>query len=76
MLNRHGNREPLKIDDEYDVQDLLQSILRLFFDDVRAEDCVPSYAGGNLLSNPYGLINDLEKQSSDKLTVKVYISPL
>lgn len=131
ILNRHGGRKTLEIKDEYDVQDLLQGILRLFIDDVRPEDYVPSYAGGNsrtdfylpqystyievkmtrdglsdkeigeqlavdvarygemcdtlvcfiydgisCLKNPYGLINDLENLSSDRMKVKVYISPL
>lgn len=131
ILNRHGGRQTLEIKDEYDVQDLLQGILRLFIDDVRPEDYVPSYAGGNsrtdfylpqyntyievkmtreglsdkeigeqlavdvarygemcdtlvcfiydkisCLKNPYGLIHDLEKLSSDRMKVKVYISPL
>ena len=35
------NRETLKIEDEYDVQDLLHALLLLYFDGVRAED----YAG-------------------------------
>ncbi len=43
---RHGNRSTLTIDDEYDVQDLLHALLRLHFDDVRAEEWTPSYAGG------------------------------
>ena len=47
IKNRHANRTTLLIKDEYDVQDLLQGILRLFVDDVRAEDNTPSYAGGN-----------------------------
>lgn len=131
ILNRHGGRSTLEIRDEYDVQDLLQGILRLFVDDVRPEDYVPSYAGGNsrtdfylpqygsyievkmtregladkeigeqlaidvarysemcdtlicfiydkigCLKNPYGLINDLEKLSSERMRVKVYIAPL
>lgn len=130
ILNRHGGRETLTINDEYDVQDLLQGILRLVVDDVRPEDYVPSYAGGNSrtdfflpqystyievkmtrdglsdkevgeqlaidvarysemcdtlicfvydkignLKNPYGLIRDLEKLSSDRMRVKVYIVP-
>lgn len=131
ILNRHGNRKTLEINDEYDVQDLLQGILRLFIDDVRPEDYVPSYAGGNsrtdfylpqyetyietkmtreglrdkevgeqlaidiarygdrcqtlvcfiydkgsLLSNPYGLISDLEALGADRVCVKVYIAPI
>lgn len=131
ILNRHEGRKTIEIKDEYDVQDLLEGILRLFIDDLRPEDYVPSYAGGNsrtdfylpkydmyietkmtrqrlkdkevgeeliidaarygekckklicfiydkesLLKNPYGLIDDLQKLSSEKLDVKVYIAPL
>lgn len=47
LKNRHADRGTLIINDEYDVQDLLQGILRLFIDDVRPEDYAPSYAGGN-----------------------------
>ena len=43
--NRHNRRETLTIKDEYDVQDLVHALLRLSFDDVRAEEYVPSYAG-------------------------------
>ena len=42
---RHGSRTTLTIEDEYDVQDLLHAILRLHFDDIRAEEWSPSYAG-------------------------------
>jgi hypothetical protein len=44
---RHGDRDTLVIKDEYDVQDLLGSLLRIDFEDIRSEDYVPSYAGGN-----------------------------
>ena len=131
LLNRHADRTTITITDEYDVQDLLLSILRLFIDDVRPEDYVPSFAGGNsrtdfflpkygtyietkmtrnglsdkeigeqlsidiarygehcqklicfiydkenLLSNPFGLISDLEKLSTEKLSIRVFVSPL
>lgn len=46
LKRRHGNRETIKISDEYDVQDLLHALLKLYFTDVRAEDYVPIYAGG------------------------------
>lgn len=46
LRQRHGDRSTLDIDDEYDVQDLLHSLLRLFFDDIRPEEYAPSYAGG------------------------------
>lgn len=43
---RHDNRETLAVQDEYDVQDLLHSLLTLRFDDIRPEEWTPSYAGG------------------------------
>lgn len=42
---RHGSRMTLDVTDEYDVQDLMHALLRLYFDDVRPEEWVPSYAG-------------------------------
>jgi hypothetical protein len=47
LKHRHGSRPTLEINDEYDFQDLFHGLLRLFFDDVRAEEWTPSYAGGN-----------------------------
>ncbi len=43
---RHDNRPTLNVTDEYDVQDLLHGLLLVFFEDVRAEEWTPSYAGG------------------------------
>lgn len=43
---RHANRTTVDIQDEYDVQDLMHALLRIFFDDVRDEEWTPSYAGG------------------------------
>ena len=45
LQKRHSSRPGFDIKDEYDVQDLLHSILKLHFDDIRAEDVSPSYAG-------------------------------
>jgi hypothetical protein len=42
---RHSSRSTLMVEDEYDVQDLFGSLLRLDFDDVRKEEWTPSYAG-------------------------------
>ncbi len=42
LQNRHGGRDALTINDEYDVQDLLHAILRLRFGDVRPEEYSPS----------------------------------
>ena len=134
LINRHKekgtSRSTINIKDEYDVQDLLHGVLRLFVDDIRPEDYVPEYAGANsridfhlpkyemyietkmtrenlkdkevgeqltidiarysgickklvcfiydvggYLENPYGLINDLEKLSTEDLEIKVFISP-
>lgn len=43
---RRGAKRWLHIKDEYDVQNLLHALLLLEFDDVRAEEWTPSYAGG------------------------------
>ena len=45
LRSRHADRSTLEIEDEYDVQDLLHSLLQLYFDDIRAEEWTPSYAG-------------------------------
>ena len=44
---RHKNRNTITITDEYDVQDLLHALLKIFFDDIRPEEYTPSYAGGS-----------------------------
>lgn len=46
LRRRYSNRQTLNVKDEYDVQDLLHALLRLHFEDVRAEEYAPSYAGG------------------------------
>jgi hypothetical protein len=43
---RPQNRRPLEVSDEYDDQYLLRALLVQFFDDVRDEEFVSSYAGG------------------------------
>jgi hypothetical protein len=47
LRDRHGpgDRPTLDIVDEFDVQDLLHALLRIFFEDVRRESWTPSYAG-------------------------------
>lgn len=45
LRHRYDSRSTLDISDEYDVQDLLHSLLYLYFDDVRPEEWTPSYAG-------------------------------
>lgn len=47
IARRHKERQSLEVKDEYDVQDLLHALLKALFDDVRAEEVVPSYAGAS-----------------------------
>lgn len=65
LRTRHASRPTLNISDEYDVQDLLHALLLLHFDDVRAEEWTPSYAGGSvrmdfLLKNE-GIVVEVKK---------------
>lgn len=45
LRDRYDNRETLDVADEYDVQDLLHTLLTLYCDDIRPEEWTPSYAG-------------------------------
>lgn len=47
LQQRHNSRSTLTIEDEYDVQYLMHAVLRLHFDDIRAEEWTPSYAGSS-----------------------------
>jgi hypothetical protein len=47
LKERYDNRETLKIEDEYDVQNLMHALLRMFFEDIRPEEWTPSYAGSS-----------------------------
>lgn len=47
LRSRHASRPTLTIEDEHDAQDLFHALLKLHFDDVRAEEWTPSYAGGS-----------------------------
>lgn len=47
LQSRHNSRPPLEVNDEYDVQDLFHGMLRLHFDDVRAEEVSPSFGGNS-----------------------------
>jgi len=83
LRSRHGSRETLDVHDEYDVQDLLHALLKLYFDDIRPEEWTPSYAGGSgkmdfLLKDEKIVIevkktrDDLrDKKIGDQLTVDI-----
>ena len=45
IRNRYDSRETLDINDEYDVQDLFNALLYIYFEDIRKEEWTPSYAG-------------------------------
>ena len=47
IRQRHNDRPTLNVNDEYDVQDLLHALLKIYFDDIRPEEWAPSYAGGS-----------------------------
>lgn len=47
LRERHNSQETIVIQNEYDVQDLLNGLLQINFDDVRKEDFSPSHAGAN-----------------------------
>ena len=47
LLSRYDNRDTLKLEDEYDVQDLLHALLTMFFDDVASEEPNPSNGGAS-----------------------------
>jgi hypothetical protein len=44
---RHNHRDTLNVNDEYDVQDLLHALLKIYFNDIRVEEVTPSYAGSS-----------------------------
>lgn len=65
LRNRHVTRTTLDVVDEYDVQDLLHSLLTVHFDDIRPEEWTPSYAGKSsrmdfLLKN-YKIVIEVKK---------------
>ena len=73
LRRRYGNRETLRIADEYDVQDLLHTLLKVDFDDVRPEEYSPSKAGASsrldfLLKAPKVVVE--AKMASSTLTDK------
>jgi DpnII restriction endonuclease len=45
LRHRYDSRATLLVKDEYDAQDLVRTLLRLFFEDVRPEEWTPTHAG-------------------------------
>jgi hypothetical protein len=46
LARRRKGKPTFELEDEYDAQDLIRGLLRIFFDDVRAEAVTGEYAGG------------------------------
>ncbi len=47
LTHRRKGTQPLSFESEYDVQDLLHSLLRPWINDIRPEEFTPSYAGSS-----------------------------
>jgi hypothetical protein len=64
------NREALPVADEYDVQDLMHALLKVFFDDVVHEDATPSIASRSsrldLLIRPDGVVIEAKMTQSSR----------
>jgi len=71
LKNRHNNRPSIEVNDEYDVQDILHSILKLHFRDIREEENGPSFAGSSarmdFLLNEEQIVIEVKK-TREKLT--------
>lgn len=51
LRQRYDDRETVDIKDEYDVQDVFHALLCMYYDDIRAEEWNPSYAGASTRSD-------------------------
>ncbi len=47
LIHRRKNADSLSFSSEYDIQDLLHSMMRPWISDIRPEEFTPSYAGSN-----------------------------
>ncbi len=47
LRHRRQDRPTLDVNDEYDLQDLMRSLMAIHFDDIRPEEWTPSYAGSS-----------------------------
>lgn len=47
LIVRRRNRVGIDVKDEYDLQDFVEALLRSLYNDVRAEERTPSYAGSS-----------------------------
>ncbi|PQV64272.1 hypothetical protein B1R32_106118 [Abditibacterium utsteinense] len=79
LRQRHDSRSTLSINDEYDLQDLLHALLKLYFNDIRAEEWAPSYAGGgsrmDFLLGEHDIVIEVKK-TRKSMTAKDLVSQL
>jgi len=68
LQHRHDSRKTLRVTDEYDLQDLLRSLLAIHFDDVSAEEPGPKFAGSSnrvdLVLRKEGIAIEIKKMRS------------
>jgi hypothetical protein len=78
LRSRHINRPAFQVVDERDLEDLLRTLLPIFFDDIRPESRTPSYDSGTRVDfrlKPEGIVlaikratsRDCERQLGDQL---------
>ncbi len=63
LARRHNNRPAYQIQDEYDVQDLFQALLQVYFDDIRPEEPTPTHAGSSARADFRLDVNDVKKSA-------------
>lgn len=79
LQQRHEGRATIEVRDEYDVQDLMHSLLTLYFDDIRPEEWTPSYAGSSsrmdFLLKPENIVIEV-KRTRERLSNKELVDQL
>ena len=69
LRQRYDDREPFVVNDEYDFQDLLRSLLSIYFDDISPEDPGSKFAGSStrvdLLLRKERIVIELKKTRTD-----------
>ena len=70
-----SRKNGLKINDEYDVQNLFHDLLNLYFNDIRREEYVPSSGGANsrvdFLLKPEQILIEIKKTRSSHTNKKL-----
>jgi len=78
LRSRYNSRVTIDVTDEYDVQDLLHALLKVYFDDIRPEEWTPSYAGSSgkmdFLLKEEQIVIEVKKLEKIYVTRKLEIS--